>query len=281
MLTSRLGQHARANFFFNACIPIRYGMDYLDPEYRFRWGEGGIALHAADSAEAYRDYFRVSQQEGWHEEKLRTALDAAWKAMDDTAAPTCRLLMSGSDFAGCQANLSRIIAAANRLFPDRRFVHGSLEEYVAHLRKVIPGETLEVVRGELRDGPPEATSANALATRMHIKQRNKLAENLLLRRAEPLACAAAMLGAEYPRRFLHLAWRHLLLAHPHDSINGVTQDKSVDDTLGRLDQALEIAAVVYETAAAELVRRIDLAAYRGDDVLLVLINPLAHPCGTC
>lgn len=277
VLSTRLGQHARANFFFNATIPIRYGMEYLSDRYRFVWGCGGPVIHAADHALAQSDYLRIAQEEGFHSDQLRNAIDAAWHAMDDTAAKDCRLLLSGSDFTGAQPELPRIVTEANRLFPDRRFVHATLEEYVAHLRRVLDLEKLEVVRGELRDGPPQAASANALATRIHVKQLNKQAENALIHRAEPLCALMAMFGAEYPRSFLDIAWRYLLLAHSHDSINGVTQDKTVADTVGNLRQALEIAEVVYEQATAELVRQIDLSGYQKEDVLLVLVNPLPHP----
>ena len=173
--------------------------------------------------------------------------------------------------------MPKIIAAANRALPDRRFVFGTLPEYIEHLRKSADLARLEVVRGELRDGPPQSVSANALATRIFIKQLNKQAENALLRRAEPLCCLTAMLGAEYPRTLLNLAWQHLLLAHPHDSINGVTQDKTADDAVYRIRQALEIAGALHENAVAELIRRIDFSAYSPDDMLLVLVNPLAWP----
>jgi mannosylglycerate hydrolase len=277
VLATRLGQHARANFFFNAYLPVCFGMEYLSEQYRLDWAQAGTVIHRADSAEAYRDHFRVARQRGWHDEPFCNAIEAAWKAMDDTLLPDFRLLMSGSDFTACQPELPRIIEEANRRFPEREFRHGTLEEYAEHLKTTLDPSRPEVVRGELRDGPPQAASANALATRITIKQLNKQAENLLLCRAEPLACLMAMQGAEYPRSFIELAWRHLLLAHPHDSLNGVTQDKTAADTEYRIHQAIELADAIFEKAAAELVSRIDLSAYAPEDVLLVLINPLSHP----
>ncbi|NIP95670.1 MAG: hypothetical protein GWO24_20385, partial [Akkermansiaceae bacterium] len=59
----------------------------------------------------------------------------------------------------------------------------------------------------------------------------------VLRKAEPLAAALSLLGRSYPRGLMDRAWKYLLQAHPHDSINGVTQDRTADDTEYRLHQA--------------------------------------------
>jgi mannosylglycerate hydrolase len=69
----------------------------------------------------------------------------------------------------------------------------------------------------------------------------------------------------------------MLESHPHDSINGVTQDKTADDVEHRLKQALEIAQVVYDKAVAETLKRIDLSAYDSGDTLLVVFNPHPRP----
>lgn len=70
-----------------------------------------------------------------------------------------------------------------------------------------------------------------------------------------------MLGNEYPLAFLNKAWDYMLKAHPHDSINGVTQDKTVEDNLYRLNQAMEIAGVTYEKALSQLIGHADLSDF--------------------
>jgi mannosylglycerate hydrolase len=280
VLTTRLGQHARANGFFNMYIQSRFGVDVNSrDDYWLRWGQGGPVVHNADAEEAYKDYFRVAHQEGYYPDWVIRGVEATWKAMDDTAVGDYRLLMTGSDSTCPQDELGRIIADANAALSDRRFEHGTLQEYADRLREIVAERKLklDVVRGELRDGPPQATSANALATRMYIKLLNKQAENVLMRRAEPLAGALGMLGYKQPQTFLDLAWKYLLLGHPHDSINGVTQDKTADDVVYHLSQAMELASVVNEDATAELIRRIDLSKFAPSDVLLVLVNPLPRP----
>lgn len=275
--SSRLGQHARANFYVNAYIDLRVGCEYHGPEFRFAWEKAPLAVHECAPGEAHKDWFVVGGTTSYFPALIPQVVERAWKAMDETRLPEFRLLMSGCDFTSPQPILGQIIKDANQAFPERRFVHGSLDEYIAELRRQVDPKTLPLVKGELRDGAAPDNSGNALATRIHLKLANKQAENVLLRRAEPLAAGVGTLGASYPGGFLRCAWTQLLQAHPHDSINGVTQDKTADDTLNRIAQAQEIGEVVAEQAAEELIARLDLARYAADDLLLVLINPRPVP----
>jgi len=277
VLTTRLGPYGRAGGFFYVYIPIRYGMPYDALAYRFDWGKTGIVYHRADAAYAHDDYFRVDVEQRYREEKVRDTVEEMWRSMDETTVPDFRLLLTGCDFTTPQPILTRIIREANAAIPDKTFRMGTLEEYARELHRRIEPEKVPVVHGELRDGPASFASANALATRMPIKQRNKEAENVLLHRAEPLASVLAMLGGEYPRTFLDIAWKYLLQSHPHDSLNGVTQDKTVEDTLNRLAQAIELGEVVHEDAVARLFQQIDLSRFSPGEQLLLEVNPLPHP----
>ncbi|HUW99596.1 MAG: glycoside hydrolase family 38 C-terminal domain-containing protein [Phycisphaerae bacterium] len=279
LLATRLGEMARANVYFHTYLPVRFGVDCQGPEYRFVWEQGGLVLHAAGPDRGHEDHFKIADAPGYHPEWIEPGFRRAWDAMRETLMPGCRLLMDGSDFTDAQPILGRMIADANAAIPDIKFVHGTLEEYAEALRKGLRGKRLTVVRGEMRDGPASACSANGLATRIYLKLENRRAQNLLLRWAEPLASLLAMAGAEYPRTMLRTAWKYLLLAHPHDSINGVTQDKTADDTLYRLRQAQEIGQAVGDGAVGELVKRLDLARFEAKDVLLVAVNARPRAAG--
>jgi mannosylglycerate hydrolase len=276
VLATRLGKDARANGFFQAYIPVRFGMEYLSAGFRFRWAKTGQVLHRAEAVNAHEDYFRIDAESGYHAEKVREAFTAAWQAMDETLSPDYRLILDGSDFSTPQPPLTRMIRDAAAALPEIEWRMGTLEEYAAALPGKLAGKDVPVVRGELRDGPACGCSGNALAVRIHLKQLNKAAENALIRRVEPLASALAMLGAPYPAAFLERAWKYLLQAHPHDSINGVTQDKTAGDTEYRLQQAIELAKVAEEEIVANLVRRIDTRGFPADAVLLLVVNPLPH-----
>jgi mannosylglycerate hydrolase len=279
VLTSRLGDLARSNFFFNAYIDTRFGLRFMSDEFRYHPDTAGVAIHRSDPGGAEEDYFMIRSQEERHWDYLKPGIERAWSATDDTALPSCRLFLNGCDFATPQPDLSELIRRANELFPDREFLNAPLERYRDELVAGLDPGSLRVIKGELRDGPASDCSGNALASRIYLKQLNKQAENLIIRRAEPLSVMASRCGAEYPGGFFTLAWNYLLKSHPHDSINGVTQDKTACDVEYRLNQAVELGQVIYDRSAAEIVKRIDFSVYPKDAALLTVFNPGFQPAG--
>ena len=276
LLTSRFGDYGRANFFFHVMLPVLSGQKYPE-QWQYRWKDGGVPYHRADEQGHWLDYSRLDPPPSYHPEMLREAIETVWSSTRDTLVKGHRLLGNGSDFTTPDPRVLQIIEDANALFDDRKLVLSSLPQYVAELRRHLDFGRLCTIEGELRDGPPEASSVNALAIRPHIKRRNRQAQHALIRVAEPLATLVYGLGAPYYQAYLDLAWRYLLLAQSHDAINGVTQDKTASDVLYRLDQVLELANVVADASLQEVLKRIDLGQYAAEDILLVVFNPLPFP----
>ncbi|QHI69717.1 alpha-mannosidase [Tichowtungia aerotolerans] len=272
LLTSRLGVFTRQNGYFYLHFPVRLNNIYDENQYAWKWGESGICYHRADEELHENDYFRIDHEDGYYKENVKNAAQRTWDNMDETLVGDWRILMCGCDFSTPNPYLPQMIKDCNEVLPDIDFRMGSLQEYFQGLEKRIDRAEIPAVNGELRDGEPCGASANALATRIHIKQLNKKVENVMIRRTEPLAASLMMLGDVYPTAFLARGWDYLLKAHPHDSINGVTQDKTVEDNLYRLNQALEIGETVYEDCVAGLLKRIDFSAYDKQDTLLLLHN---------
>lgn len=279
VLATRLGEHARANFFFNAYLPILHGHAFDSGDYRLEWGRTGAAFHRADPDGSVQDHFLLETMERIREDRIPAAVEKAFAAMDDTLLPAHRMILNGSDSTTPQPLLSELVRLANRVSGTRQLVQCTLEEAVDVLKREIDREALPVVRGELRDGPAYKCSANALATRPRLKQLNRRAQVALFSVAEPLSAALSLSGSGYrpDRGFLAQGVRYLLLSHPHDSINGVTQDKTADDVAMMLGQALEIGETLADDALQHLVRSLDLAAYAPEDLLLLLANPLPQP----
>ncbi|MEF9878061.1 MAG: glycoside hydrolase family 38 C-terminal domain-containing protein [Clostridia bacterium] len=270
VLATRLGEHARANFFMNAYLNITTGKDYNSDEYFMKLGQDGQVFHEADRQGFWEDYFVIQAQPSLHEERIASSIDRAWSAMDATLLPQKRLLMNGSDSSTAQPELTQIIQKAQAVHPELELHLGMLENYVRLFEKEVDRSQLHILRGELRDGPACKCSANALSTRPRLKMLNKRAENALFRMAEPL-CMMANINLQ---SFLDTGLTYLLLSHPHDSINGVTQDKTAEDTMFRLNQALEIGEAVSNEACKHLLRHMNFSAYQDDEVLLVLFNTL-------
>ncbi|MBD3391353.1 MAG: alpha-mannosidase, partial [Chitinivibrionales bacterium] len=280
LLTTRLGNMYRNNYFFSAYIPIRFGVDYcrMDAGYDFDNARKRLLYYRpADADRYFDDGFVIDDEETFSRDWVKRGILDAFDQAKETVAPGVRLMVSGTDYAGAQRLTTDIIHEANEQFDDMEFRIGTLDEYFALLEKEIDRDTLNVVKGELRDGRGGSTSANALSTRMYLKTLNKKAQNVLIRQAEPLASAMGMIGARYPKGFFDTGWEYLFKSHPHDSINGVTQDKTADDVEHRLKQVVEIGDVLHERATAELVRRIDLSSFDDNDVLLVVTNSCARP----
>lgn len=274
ILATRLGEHARANFFMNAYIKIMTGIDYLDDDFSYNNAEKGIYYHQADTNGFWEDYHKLSNTEKIHRKHLREAFEKAWQATGETLLPECRVLMNGSDSTTIQPVITGLVKAINKQLTDRKIKLGSLEEYTDVLKKKLDKTKLRVVQGELRDGPAYACSANALMTRPRIKIKNKLAEVFLFFIAEPLSVASSMIGKKYETRFLQKAIDYLILSHPHDSINGVTQDKTVSDVLNMLDQTLEISNLVANQAFSHIIKHLNTSKFDEQQEFLVAFNPL-------
>jgi mannosylglycerate hydrolase len=277
VLTSRMGRLKRANAFFNVMIPLRYGMAVNDAHYFYDPTLPWAVIHNAATDRADDDHFRIDTDQQYHRDRIAPGFRAAWEDVKDTAAPGVRILLNGCDFSDELAELSRVIADANDQLEEIEIVHASLDEYAAKLREKLNLEALGTVDGEMRDGPSCACSGNALTTRMYLKIANKAAQNRLIREAEPMRSALALAGVEYPAARLDSAWKHLLLSHPHDAINGVTQDKTADDVLNRINQAIEIGQVLVEDGIGAIASRVDCSGFDERDVCLLAYNPLPRP----
>lgn len=277
VLTSRLGKHARANFYFHAYLYARYGINCLSSEYKYRPELSGAAIHNAAAASCDEDFFMIESKTGYNAGLLKKGLEDAWEATGDTALKTHRLFLNGTDFSTPHPELTAMLKDLSELYDDAEFVNCRLEEYAAKLHELLNKDGLINIKGELRDGPSCDCSGNALATRIYLKSLNKKVQNVILHKAEPLAASLGMLGKPYQKGFFDKAWEYILKSHPHDSINGVTQDKTADDVEYRLNQAMEMGNVAYDRLAAETVRLIDFSAYDKKDIMLVFFNPHPRP----
>ena len=275
LLTTRLGNEARSNFFMHTYIDAMSGRKYKSDDFRYQNGKECF-YHRSGKISSEQDFFKLTHTDVIHKEHLRDMAMQSWNAVDDTVMKDHRLIMDGSDSTTAQPQLLDLINAINQetAGDDIVFEHASLDEYIRLLNKTIDRDSLTLITGELRDGPAPAVSGNALMTRIPIKQNNKLAQVMLMDVAEPLAAAGSLLGMGYNKNYLDRAMEYLLLSHSHDSINGVTQDKTANDIMYRLAQVCEIADCVKEQFMRQLALRVAPSSCTKADVLVMLVNPL-------
>ncbi len=278
VLTTRLGNATRSNFLKNVYIPVRCGVNYYsNDDYKYDWEKGDLLYHDAIVQNSFQDYFVIDYKERYYPDKLKDGVLKAWHDTDATILEDHRLIMSGLDFVRPQPDLTKIIKDANEILEGEMLVHSTLDEYEKKLQEFVDKSKLIVIRGELRDGPANICTGNALSTRSYVKRLNRKAQNILMRKAEPFAAALSIEGVEYPASFFDIAWKNMLHSHAHDSINGVTQDKTVDDVTNRLEQAVEIGKVIYEKSIMELIKKIDLSKHNEGEVIMVAVNSSPHP----
>lgn len=277
LLASRLGKDARANFYFNTYLPLRYGVDYKGSEYRFTWGES-LVFKSAQSKREDEDFQTLIGKGGYFSEQLEQRVLSAWDGFNDTTLKECRLLLNGTDSTDAQSLLPTIIEDSNKLETTPHLIQGSLELYRDTIVPKLDFNTLQVVEGVLRDGPVSSVTGNALATRIPIKQMNALMENSLTRVCEPLVAIAHTIGGKIScaDEFLKIGWDYLLKSQCHDSLNGVGQDKIAEDTLSRLSQVEEITQVLSDSAIGEIIKQLDCSPFKADDLLLFVYNPLPY-----
>jgi mannosylglycerate hydrolase len=279
LLSTRFGGWGRQNFYFIIHLSSLFGTHYEGPGWFYDWAKGGIAYHRADTCQMEQDHFRLDAPECWHPETITPELmEQVWKTTDESVMTDDRLMMNGCDYTACQKFFPEMVKTLNKLDEKngRKWLSVTMPQYVELMRQKIDRSKLTVVKGELRDGPSSAMTGNALTTRLYLKAQNKYAQNLLIRFAEPLSVLANIVGAAPQDVFINRAWKYLLDSHPHDSINGVTQDKTVRDVQSSLDQVIELSETIRNRAMQEIVKRIDLRKFKDDEILLTVFNPLPY-----
>lgn len=275
VLTTRLGENARANFYFYTYLYGKYGVHCLSSEFSYRPELSGTAVHNADAGHEDEDFFMVSSKMDYKKEWLKKGFEDAEKGTEATVAKNDRLYLNGTDFSTPHPELTDMIRDLKKVFPEQEFINTRLEKYAEKMHEVLDKNTLRTVSGELRDGPSCDCSGNALASRMYLKLLNKKAENLLIHKAEPFLAVNMLLGNGYEKGYLDKAWDYMIKSHPHDSINGVTQDKTADDVEYRLQQAVEMGQVLCDQAAYGIIRKLDFGKAGEGKQALVVFNP--HP----
>lgn len=275
VLTSRLGDNARANFYFYTYLYGKYGVNCLSSEFAYCPELSGMAVHNAETGHDDEDFFVISPKMEYKKEWLKKGFADAEKGTEDTVAKNHRLYLDGTDFSTPHPELTDMLHDLKEIFPEEEFVNTRLEEYAEKMHEVLDKDTLHTVFGELRDGPSCDCSGNALASRMYLKLLNKKAENLLIHKAEPFMAVNMLLGNGYEAGYLAKAWDYMIKSHPHDSINGVTQDKTADDVEYRLQQAAEMGQVLCDKATQGIIRKLNFGTENEGKQVLVLFNP--HP----
>lgn len=158
--------------------------------------------------------------------------------------------------------------------------HSTLDEYLAAIAGLGDGIT-DQVTGELRETAQcpsiedqQWLIPGVLSSRVWIKQANSRCQSLLCNWAEPFSAAAHEFGGQgYPQGFLDVAWRWLLLNHPHDSICGCSIDAVHEDMKYRFAQCEQIAESTTRESLLALAAAIE-GPIGEKEIRVLVANPL-------
>lgn len=205
-------------------------------------------------------------------EKARERVEELVRDLKPRSASGVVLLMNGGDHQPIQESIVEVIEYLNSVSKDLVLVHGTLEEYLDHVRPMV--NELKVVRGELRGARSHYILSDVLSTRVYLKQLNYKAQLALERYAEPLSVIAMLEGLKYPYGELLLAWKTLLKNQSHDSIYGSGSDPTHVDNESRYLQVIEIASSIAYDSLRYLASKLGAS---GGGLGVLVFNPLAWP----
>jgi len=279
-LCSRLGPLFRANFFFHFGIPVLLGGDCLSGEepWEVQFTGGSKILRLIDGAFEHPNATDLEQDIRIREEVLPKAIDGVVESASvESFNQDVMLAFDGCDFTMPVKELPAALKAANKVSDDVEFIHSTPLAYFAEFREKTDLTQLPVVGGEMRYGPLCRQHCELMGTAIEVMHRLSAAESLMIHTAEPFSAFGAMGGAAYPKGIINLAWKYLMQCHAHDSTHGIGVPKIVEDALGRIAQAQEVAEGVASRAFQGIVRQIDTSQAGEDDIFVTVFNPTAYP----
>ncbi len=255
----------------------------------FRWcsagGASALVYHLA------RDGYELGSS--LPEDPL--AAEGRWKEISDAivsrATVGVALLPNGADHHALQPKLDAAIAALRHAAKDdAELRRGSLQRFANALRDASEGAQLPQVADaasggvELRNSYGYTwTLQGTFAARAELKRRNAGVERLLVCDVEPwIAIAASRESGTDRRALLDLAWKSLLLCHPHDTLCGCSIDEVARAMAARLDDATSQGRGLRDDAILEIIGHDRSAARRRVDAwrsVVLLRNPAARSRG--
>jgi alpha-mannosidase len=246
------------------------------PAYRFGWG-------------GYCDYalrVRHGDKPGYVVDLEQTAEEITSFLEEENGKNEVDpiLLFDGGDHMGWDKEVYQVL---NLLMDQEKspyqVKHTSLDGYLAEMLPQSDRIT-KTIAGELRDPgaflldkDQQWVIPGVLSSRVWIKQLNAACQTMLCHWAEPISTAAhTLLGYEYPKGYLEVAWKWLLTNHPHDSICGCSIDAVHEDMRYRFHQCQEIAERLTGDAALHLAASIQ-GEPGSNELRVVIFNPLPLP----
>ncbi|MBN1556865.1 MAG: hypothetical protein JW951_01820 [Lentisphaerae bacterium] len=282
ILVSRLAPRPRYNVWYLIQRAAFWNLDTVARRH-YDWTQIGGPFRLMNEPDETLDGGYIHPRFAYHAGRIpdqaRTAID------EQTGHWTTphRFWSSGHDSSSPDVREIRMMEDCDKALGDEADVfHSTVTAWQDGVLAGVPPD-LPVVTGEMHHPAAPGSSSELIgwiiSARTYIKQENFATERDLAHYAEPLSVIAALLGTEYPQRYIHTAYNWLLQNHGHDSIAGCARDAVHDDMMYRYRQAREIGNCLTEQGMMEICRSIDFKDWEPDDVAVVVFNPAAFARG--
>ncbi len=200
------------------------------------------------------------------------------------------IIMDGGDYVKePKEEIIDIIKNLNKEIDDGQIICGTLSEYIQLVKSNLnDSSNLEIIKEELRSSKYTWVLPTTYSPRTSIKQRNVYVQTILEQWTEPFSTLAWVLGKEYPKGSLWLAWKYLLQNHMHDNIGGAHLDETDEDINIRYNWSEQIGQWFAKEALISITNKINtkgeisLVAYNClgwsvTEVVTVLIDNTEKP----
>jgi len=274
VLTSRLSTLPRYNFWYHVFRRVVHNLKPNEREYF--WERNDFPFHMCDLLSYKTDYKILSPHYDLNKNILKESLNNLIKDQEQDFSTKYLLWFQGHDISEPYPELPILIKESNKIMENSEILHSTLPNYMAKLKK--EAKDLKIVKGEMRstsyNGRTAGLWAYVSSTRMYLKLINHEAEKKLIGYAEPFAVINWLIGGQYPKNYLDLAWRYLLRNHPHDSIGGCSIDRVHEDMIYRYNQCQDISEEILEDSIQNIVVNIDTKSNEESPIFLAVFNPL-------
>ncbi|MGB9597715.1 MAG: hypothetical protein ACPL7B_15635, partial [Candidatus Poribacteria bacterium] len=161
--------------------------------------------------------------------------------------PRMILLETNKNLDELRTDIIDKIESINEKLENIDMMQCGLNDYVSYLKsqRTDFGEH----RGELRGSRYYPLMTGVISTRIYLKQINEMVQTLLEKWAEPFSSLNWLVsGSDYPKVFLHYAWKELLKNHSHNNIRGCCSDEVHREDMVRYEWVNQIGEEITYTS---------------------------------
>ncbi|MCP4611238.1 MAG: hypothetical protein GY845_21215 [Planctomycetes bacterium] len=276
----RFGALSRFSYYFYIYRMVRYGMSR--DEWWYDWDRGALPFRLCSIRHPNAHYYVLDPRDKqWNENVLPQQLKKLIADESRHFSTSHIACMQGFDASSPDTEERHLIDICRPVLAEmgHEIVQDSLENFMREMKKEL--NEPYVIRGESRN--PGATGkwthlfGDVISSRSRIKRRNALTETAIQRWAEPFSTFGWLLGGQYMKSAMDLAWQYLLQNHPHDTICGAGIDQMEKDMMYRFDQATIISRGVMRRGMSAIQKRINNKDIDVHEAVITVFNPSPYP----